>query len=175
MKFNKNELFFSDKESSSRFESNFTNDLFLNINQEDNITEKDNYDKYNLKNTKNTFEEQKTNSVNSNQNNYSFGNEDIFNKNPSKNSIINTERNNTIYLIKSLHQNKIKNSFTKTPTTTIEKSKFYNNKGFHNKNKSNTRYKSNLNIRSNSIKSNLLKRKIMPFRSPSSSKKYIQS
>ena len=144
-----------------RFESNFANELFLNINQEDNITEKDNYDKYNLKNNKNTFEEQKTNSINSNQNNYSFGNEDMFNKNPSKNSIINNERNNTIYLIKSLHQNKIKNSFTKTPTTTIEKSKFYNNKSFHNKNKSNTRYKSNLNIRSNSIKSNLLKRKIM--------------
>ena len=145
----------SDKEISFRLESQFTNDFFVDVNHEEKNSQKDNYDKYNIKNSNNTFEEQKSNSLNSNQNfNNSFNNKNIFNNNTSKNSITN-ERINTVYFLKSLHQTKNQLNKSSAP---IDKSKFY--KSFHNKNKT-TRYKSNLNIRSNSIKSNLLKRKFM--------------
>ena len=152
-----NDELYSDKNNSSRLDSNHTSKFYVDnksLNQENNFIDKDKYQNYN--NIYNTFEEQKSNSLNFNQN--SFGNNDIINRNLSKNSSNNnqSQRNDTVYLHKSLHHSN-QSSFNKSPIPS-NKAKFYKNS--HNKNKL-INPKSTSNLRSNSIQNNLLKRKFM--------------
>ena len=146
---NKNNLnidedLYSDKNNSSKLDSNntskFGNDK--SVNQDENITGKDYYN-----NDKYIFEEKKSNSPIFN----SLGNKDIINRNMSKNRVDNN-RNNTICLNNSYNRGLVILNQSSSP---FNKENFY--KSFHNKMKiKNT--KTNQNIRSNSIKENILRR-----------------
>ena len=153
-----NDELYSDKSNSFRLDSNHTSKFYVDnksLNQENNIIDRDKYQIYN--NNNNNFEEQKSNSLNFNQN--SFGNNnDIINRNLSKNSSNNNANqiNNNAYIHKSFHGSN-QSSFSKSPIA-ANKTKFYKN--FHNRNKI-INSKSTLNLRSISIQNNLLKRKFM--------------
>ena len=147
-----NDELYSDK-NSSRLDSNHTSEFYVDnksLNQENNFIDGDKYQKY--YNNNNIFEEQKTNSLNFNQN--SFGNNKDTFKNSSNNNA--NQINNAAYIHKSFHDSN-QSSFNKSPTQ-ANKTKY--NKNFHNKNKL-INSKSSLNIRSISIQNNLLKRKFM--------------
>ena len=149
---------YSDKNESSRLDSNHTSKFNIDksVNQDNkNYIGKDNYENYNS-NNKYIFEEQKSNSPTLNSIIHSEENNGAFNRNHSKNSASNIQRNNTgYYLHKSLQ--KSQNSFNKSLIPT-NKAKYYKSLYLRNKN---INSKSTLNQRSNSIKNNILKRKFI--------------
>ena len=152
--------FYSNRNDSSRLDSNHTSKFNIesSINQDDkNFIRKNNYDNYN----NNKFEEQKSNSQIFNSIIHNVDNNDINNRNFSKNSVNNYQRNNTSFLVhKSLKKSQF--SINKSPKQT-SKSKYYKSNYFTNKF---TNSNSTLNLRSNSIKQNLLKRRVINYKYP---------
>ena len=156
---NNNNNLYSDKNDSSREESNITNkNIDKPFTQEYKLVIKDNNDRYNnYNNNNNTFEEQKSNSENYEQNIKSFKQRApyiINSRNISKNSInsIKNPRNNSIYLTNSYNKNIL---ILKTPLK-INNSNYRRN--FINNNRLRSP-QSSLNIRSYSIKNSLLRNK----------------
>lgn len=146
---------YTDKNNSSREESNITNkNIDKPFNQEYNLVIKSNNESYNNYNN-NIFEEQKSNTDNFDQNINSFKQRApiiINNRNISRISIKNP-RNNSNYLTKSYNKNipTLKNSL-KISTSNYHPS-------FSNKNRL-MNSQSSLNIRSNSINNTLIKNKV---------------
>ena len=148
---------YSDKNDSSREQSNITNkNIDKPFNQEYKLVIKDKNDKYNKYNNNYAFEEQKSNSENYEQNVNSFKQRTpymINSRTISKNSIKNP-RNNSIYFINSYN----KNNITLTNSQKKNPSNFHPNFNHKNRLKSS---QSSLNLRSNSINNSLIRKRVI--------------